>query len=57
MTERNQVAKIGQRMKSADSLPPSIWRHQLRRLAYWMLMAFLGMLWMAFLAACAVYTN
>jgi len=53
----DQVAKIGKRIKSDDPLPPSIWRHQLRRLAYWMLMAFLGMLWMAFLAACAAYAN
>ena len=30
-------------MKSADPLPPSIWRYQLRRLGYWMLMAVLGL--------------
>jgi hypothetical protein len=53
----DQVAKIGKRIKSDDPLPPSIWRQQLRRLAYWMLMAFLGMLWMAFLAACAAYAR
>ena len=38
-----RVARIGQRMKSADPLPPSIWRHQLKRLAYWMLMALIGL--------------
>lgn len=31
------VAKVGYKMPAADPLPPSIWRHQLRRLAYWML--------------------
>jgi len=30
-------------MKAADPLPPSIWRHQVKRLAYWMLMAILGL--------------
>jgi hypothetical protein len=38
-----RVARIGQRMKSADPLPPSIWRDQLRRLAYWVLMAVIGL--------------
>lgn len=38
-----RVAKIGQRMKTADPLPPSIWRDQLRRLAYWMMMAVIGL--------------
>ena len=39
-----RVAKIGQRMKSADPLPPSIWRDQLKRLGYWMLMAVIGLI-------------
>lgn len=39
-----RVARVGQRMKTADSLPPSIWRNQLRRLAYWMLMALIGLM-------------
>jgi hypothetical protein len=30
-------------MKSADPLPPSIWREQIKRLAYWMLMALIGL--------------
>lgn len=38
-----RVAKVGQRMKTADPLPPSIWRDQLKRLAYWMLMALIGL--------------
>lgn len=38
-----RVARIGQRMKSADPLPPSIWRHQLKRLGYWVLMAVIGL--------------
>jgi hypothetical protein len=52
-----RVARIGQRMKSADPLPPSIWRQQLRRLGYWALMGIIGMLWMAFLVACAAYAT
>lgn len=39
-----RVARVGQRMKTADPLPPSIWRHQLRRLGYWVLMAVLGLI-------------
>jgi hypothetical protein len=30
-------------MRAADPLPPSIWRYQLKRLGYWMLMAILGL--------------
>jgi hypothetical protein len=44
-------------MKSADPLPNSIWRQQLRRLGYWVLMGIFGMLWMAFLVACAAYAT
>jgi hypothetical protein len=51
----DQVAKIGKRIKSDDPLPPSIWRYQLRRLAYWVLIAFLGMLFAAL--TCAVYAS
>jgi hypothetical protein len=33
-------------MKSADPLPPSIWRQQLRKLAYWLLMVVIALtLW------------
>ncbi len=38
-----QVAKVGQRMHGPDPLPNSIWRYQLRRLGYWMLMAVIGL--------------
>lgn len=38
-----RVAKYRPSMKAADPLPPSIWRHQLKKLAYWMLMALVGM--------------
>lgn len=29
-------------MKAADPLPPNIWRDKLRSLAYWMLVALIG---------------
>lgn len=32
-----RVAKAKPVMKAADALPPSVWRYQVRRLAYWML--------------------
>lgn len=38
-----RVAKVGQRMKAADPLPASTWRLKLKYLAYWMLMAILGL--------------
>lgn len=52
-----RVAKIGQRMRGADPLPPSISGYWLKRLAYWALMAVLGLLWLAFLTACVAYAN
>ena len=53
-----RVAKAKPVMKAAEPLPPSIWRYQLRRLGYWMLMGILGMLWLSFLVACTyVYAN
>jgi hypothetical protein len=48
-----RVAKAKPVMRAADPLPPSIWRYQLRRLGYWMLMGILGMLLLSFLVACA----
>jgi hypothetical protein len=39
-------------MKTADPLPPSIWRDQLRRLGYWVLMGIVGVVWLTFLVAC-----
>jgi len=38
-----RVAKAKPVMRAADPLPPSIWRYQLRKLAYWMLLAVLGL--------------
>lgn len=38
-----RVAKVGQRMHGPNPLPNSIWRYQLRRLGYWMLMAVIGL--------------
>jgi hypothetical protein len=38
-----RVAKAKPVMKAADPLPPSVWRCQLRKLAYWVLLAILGM--------------
>jgi hypothetical protein len=52
-----RVAKVGQKMHGPELLPKSVWRYQLRRLAYWVLMAILGMLWMAFLVACVAHAN
>jgi len=49
-----RVAKAKPVMRAAEVLPPSVWRYQLRKLAYWMLLAVFGMLWMGFIAACAV---
>jgi len=53
-----RVAKVGQRVHGPELLPPSVWRYQLKRLAYWVLMGILGMLWLAFLVACTyAYAN
>jgi hypothetical protein len=38
-----RVATYRPVMRAADPLPPSIWRHQLKRLGYWVLMAILGL--------------
>jgi hypothetical protein len=40
---KSDVAKVGRRMRGPDPLPTSIWRYQLRRLGYWMLMAVIGL--------------
>ena len=41
-----RVTKAKPVMRAADPLPPSIWRYQLQKLAYWMLLAVLGLtLW------------
>lgn len=41
---KSDVAKVGRRMRGPDPLPISIWRYQLRRLGYWMLMAVIGLI-------------
>ena len=38
-----RVAKVGQKLHGPELLPASVWRYQLRRLAYWMLMAVIGL--------------
>lgn len=38
-----RVARIGQKMQAADLLPASTWRYKVKCLAYWMLMAILGL--------------
>jgi len=52
-----RVARIGQRMKAADPLPPSTWRQQLRYLAEWVLMGIVGVVWLTFLVACIAYLS
>ena len=39
-----QVAKVGKQMHGPEPLPPSIWRHQLRRFAFWLLLAVAAMM-------------
>ena len=34
-----RVAKVGQKSQAAEPLPESVWRYQLKRLAYWALLA------------------
>lgn len=45
-----RVAKIGKKLHGPDPLPPSVWRLQLKRLGYWVLMGIFGMLWMALIS-------
>jgi hypothetical protein len=47
------VAKVGRKMHAPEMIIESLWRYRLKKLAYWMLMGILGMLWLAFLVACA----
>jgi hypothetical protein len=48
-----RVAKIGKKVHGPELLPQSVWRYMLRRVAWWFVMGILGMLWLAFLVACA----
>ena len=50
---KNRVAKIGKKVHGPELLPQSVWRYMLRRVALWFVMGILGMLWLAFLVACA----
>lgn len=52
-----RVAKVGQRVHGPELLPASVWRYQLKRLARWMLVAILGLFWLAFLVACVAYSS
>ena len=46
-----RVARARPVMLAAQPLPPTVWRRQVKTLAYWALMAILGLFWMAFLLA------
>lgn len=52
-----RVAKIGQKVHGPELLPPSVWRYQLKRVAWWFVLGILGMLWLAFLVACVAHAN
>lgn len=45
------TARVGRKMLAPERLPPTVWRRQVKALAYWALMAILGLFWMAFLLA------
>ena len=38
-----RVAKVGKRMHGPETLKTGAWRYWLRRLAFWLLLAFLGL--------------
>ena len=40
-------------MLAAEPLPPGKWRDNLKSVAWWFVMAILGLLWLTFLVACA----
>jgi hypothetical protein len=40
-------------MHAPEMIIESLWRYRLKKLAYWMLMSIMGVLWLAFLVACA----
>ena len=52
-----RVAKVGQRVHGPELLPASVWRYQLKRVAWWFVLGILGMLWLAFLVACVAHAN
>jgi hypothetical protein len=53
--ESTEVAKVGRKMHAPEMIIESFWRYQLKKLAYWMLMAVLGLLWLAFLTGCVYF--
>lgn len=46
-----RVARAKPVMHAASPLPPSVWRRQVKVLAYWLLMSLGGLLWLALLLA------
>ena len=51
-----RVAKYKPVMRAAEPLPSSVWRQQLRYFAEWVLLGFVGVSWLTFLAACVYLT-
>ena len=46
MSDQNnpvRVAKVGKRLHGPEMLPPSVWRYMLRRVAYWFVLAVIGL--------------
>jgi hypothetical protein len=46
-----RVAKVGRKMHAPEMIIESLWRYRLKKLAYWMLMAIMGVMWLGFLLA------
>jgi hypothetical protein len=42
---------VGRKLLGPEMIIVSLWRYRLKKLAYWMLMAILGLLWLGFLLA------
>jgi hypothetical protein len=47
-----RVAKYKPLMRAADPLPSPTWRAHVNRLACWVLMGTLGLIWLAFVGLC-----
>lgn len=54
-TMSSSIAKVGQRLPGPEPLNESPWRRHLRHLAYWMLMAILGLLLLSGIVMAAAY--
>lgn len=50
-----RVAKYRPVMLAAEPLPAGKWRDHLKNIAWWFMMAILGLFWLAFLVACAAF--